>query len=80
MSLFACPGCGHEVTDIKDSRPVIDRSQTAIRRRRVCRKCGDRFTTYETTRSLLRSGDLGRLRQSLQQSLKYIELMEALSE
>ena len=40
-----CPYCGHEDTQVKDSRPSDDAS--AIRRRRFCAACGNRFTTFE---------------------------------
>ena len=40
-----CPFCGHEDTQVKDSRPAEDGS--AIRRRRSCAGCGQRFTTVE---------------------------------
>ena len=40
-----CPFCGHEDTQVKDSRPTEDSS--AIRRRRFCTNCGQRFTTVE---------------------------------
>ncbi len=40
-----CPFCGHEDTQVKDSRPTED--NTAIRRRRNCPNCGGRFTTFE---------------------------------
>ena len=40
-----CPFCGHEDTQVKDSRPTEDSS--AIRRRRFCSNCGQRFTTIE---------------------------------
>ena len=40
-----CPFCGHEDTQVKDSRPTED--NTAIRRRRFCPSCGARFTTFE---------------------------------
>lgn len=40
-----CPFCGHEDTQVKDSRPTEDGS--AIRRRRFCPKCDSRFTTFE---------------------------------
>ncbi|CAK0746753.1 NrdR transcriptional repressor [Azospirillaceae bacterium] len=40
-----CPFCGHEDTQVKDSRPTEDAS--AIRRRRYCPGCGARFTTFE---------------------------------
>ena len=40
-----CPFCGHEDTQVKDSRPTDDRA--AIRRRRFCPNCAARFTTFE---------------------------------
>ncbi|CAK0739744.1 Transcriptional repressor NrdR [uncultured Gammaproteobacteria bacterium] len=40
-----CPFCGHDDTQVKDSRPTEDNS--AIRRRRLCPACGARFTTFE---------------------------------
>jgi transcriptional repressor NrdR len=40
-----CPYCGHEDTQVKDSRPSDD--NMAIRRRRHCPNCGGRFTTFE---------------------------------
>jgi transcriptional repressor NrdR len=40
-----CPFCGHEDSQVKDSRPSEDNS--AIRRRRHCPECGGRFTTFE---------------------------------
>ncbi len=38
-----CPYCGEKETRVLDSRP----SETKIRRRRECVRCGRRFTTYE---------------------------------
>lgn len=40
-----CPFCGHEDTQVKDSRPTEDHA--AIRRRRHCPACGARWTTFE---------------------------------
>ncbi len=40
-----CPFCGHNDTQVKDSRPTED--NTSIRRRRHCPDCGGRFTTFE---------------------------------
>jgi transcriptional repressor NrdR len=40
-----CPFCGHEDSQVKDSRPTDDNA--AIRRRRQCEACGGRFTTFE---------------------------------
>jgi transcriptional repressor NrdR len=40
-----CPFCGHEDSQVKDSRPSEDNA--AIRRRRQCEQCGGRFTTFE---------------------------------
>src|SRR5260370_34240738 len=40
-----CPFCGNEDTQVKDSRPTED--SAAIRRRRFCVACSQRFTTIE---------------------------------
>ena len=40
-----CPYCGHDVSQVKDSRPSEDGA--AIRRRRQCEGCAGRFTTFE---------------------------------
>ncbi|HET7816892.1 MAG TPA: transcriptional regulator NrdR [Sphingomicrobium sp.] len=40
-----CPFCAHEDSQVKDSRPSEDGA--AIRRRRQCEACGQRFTTFE---------------------------------
>lgn len=40
-----CPYCGHIETDVVETRDSEDLAST--RRRRECRKCAKRFTTYE---------------------------------
>jgi transcriptional repressor NrdR len=40
-----CPFCGNVDTQVRDSRPAED--GVAIRRRRHCPACGNRFTTFE---------------------------------
>ena len=40
-----CPTCGNEDDKVVDSRAVRD--GRAVRRRRECIDCGERFTTYE---------------------------------
>ena len=40
-----CPFCGHDETQVKDSRPSDD--GMTIRRRRFCPDCAQRFTTIE---------------------------------
>lgn len=40
-----CPFCGAEDTQVKDSRPAEEGG--AIRRRRFCATCSNRFTTFE---------------------------------
>ena len=42
-----CPYCRKAINDVIDSRPT--KEGAAIRRRRQCLACGDRFTTYEST-------------------------------
>ena len=40
-----CPFCGHDDTQVKDSRPTEENA--TIRRRRLCLECSSRFTTFE---------------------------------
>ncbi len=40
-----CPFCGHEEDKVVDSRSAQD--GRAVRRRRECLKCKERYTTYE---------------------------------
>ncbi len=40
-----CPSCGYEDTKVVDSRHTED--NTSIKRRRICIKCGNRFSTFE---------------------------------
>jgi transcriptional repressor NrdR len=44
-----CPSCAAADTRVVDSREAEDGA--AIRRRRVCDSCGDRFTTFERSES-----------------------------
>ena len=46
-----CPFCDGEDTRVVDSRPAD--GGTAIRRRRECTECGNRFTTYERREAAL---------------------------
>ncbi len=48
-----CPRCGHDDDKVIDSRAVRD--GRAVRRRRECLACGERYTTYEAweTRPIL---------------------------
>lgn len=45
-----CPICSTPDSKVIDSRPASEGK--VIRRRRECRHCGKRFTTYETVESL----------------------------
>ena len=73
-----CPFCGHNDTQVKDSRPTEDNA--AIRRRRFCPSCGARFTTFERVQLreltiLKKSGkrapfDRDKLERSVQISLR----------
>ena len=44
-----CPYCGYQESKVVDSRHADD--STSIRRRRECRSCQRRFTTYEMVES-----------------------------
>lgn len=41
--MMICPSCGHDKTDVVDSRPTID----SVRRRRRCMGCKHQWTTME---------------------------------
>lgn len=43
--IMNCPACNHPETKVVDSRDTND--GRAIRRRRECEKCKERFSTYE---------------------------------
>ena len=45
-----CPHCGYIESKVIDSRPTDD--NTAIRRRRECLSCAQRFTTYEKVETI----------------------------
>lgn len=45
QSVMRCPFCSAEDTRVVDSRAAEE--GTAVRRRRECARCGNRFTTYE---------------------------------
>lgn len=45
-----CPHCNSEENKVIDSRPTED--NTAIRRRRECLACNERFTTYEKVENI----------------------------
>ncbi len=71
-----CPLCATEDTRVIDSRPAED--GTAIRRRRECLACGERFTTFEravvSVMVVKRSGereafDRAKMRRGLEASL-----------
>jgi transcriptional repressor NrdR len=50
-----CPYCGADDTRVVDSRPMD--GGAAIRRRRGCEQCGNRFTTYERAALMVRKRD-----------------------
>lgn len=71
-----CPFCAAHETRVIDSRPA--EGGAAVRRRRGCEACENRFTTYERTDSVLmvrkRDGsmqpfDAGKLRRGLETAL-----------
>ncbi len=46
--MIKCPYCREDFNDVKNSRSTYNGSQ--VWRRRLCRKCGKTFTTYEKVR------------------------------
>ena len=55
MASYPCIHCGHEETEVKDSRPT---KAGYTRRRRMCSRCDARFTTVEVPESILLSLDV----------------------
>src|SRR2546428_6720472 len=49
LVVVRCPACGNPDTRVIDSREAED--GTSIRRRRVCDRCEERFTTFERSES-----------------------------
>ena len=47
--MITCPNCG-DASDVIDSQP----SGNTKRRRRQCRGCGEKWTTYEMTKDQVR--------------------------
>lgn len=73
MSLGTCRKCGKRTIEVTDSRPTGE----AIRRRRVCASCGERFTTYERRIEDLGIDEetakkLGRIRRALDAAIAEI--------
>jgi hypothetical protein len=44
---FKCPACGFGSMMVMDSRPSKVGEEPAVRRRRKCKNCDTRITTYE---------------------------------
>lgn len=53
-----CQRCGCDDCDVVDSRPTIMWEITTIRRRRRCKKCDHRFTTYEMSDDVLEQREM----------------------
>ena len=46
QSKFSCKACGYSL-EVTDSRPTKVNGLQAVRRRRRCKSCNSRITTYE---------------------------------
>ncbi len=70
-----CPGCGHDVTKVLETR-VRPQNTSRVYRRRVCAECGARFTTSE---ALCQKGaaTLDDIRTIATKLLQMVEAMEA---
>lgn len=69
-----CPFCNAPDTKVVNSRPTD--GGDSIRRRRECEKCGNRFTTFETTEKALQTvvkRDGSRVPYSRERMLRGIE-------
>ena len=66
--IMNCPKCQAK-TAVIDSRP----HKGTVRRRRKCKKCGHRLTTYETTNSKFVEGENRRLKTKIKELQKDVE-------
>lgn len=57
---FDCQKCGGRMQCI-DTRPSLFRGRQSVSRRRVCEKCGWRFSTVEVSKSTLTTTELASL-------------------
>lgn len=71
MSALSCPKCGHLKSDCTDSRPI--RGGSAVRRRRRCVSCKERWTTYEYA-----SADLTAVEEIFDDARRALELLPQL--
>src|SRR3972149_5469636 len=67
-----CLYCSHNETQVIDSRDSEDLS--SIRRRRICLKCGKRFTTYE--KRPISMGTITEVTDEIEQALRKYETTE----
>ncbi|QWT17005.1 transcriptional regulator NrdR [Collinsella sp. zg1085] len=72
-----CPRCSHENTRVIDSR--MQASTNAIKRRRECRKCHTRFTTYERCEDPLEVVKSSGVRQPFDRTKLFAGIMHASS-
>lgn len=71
---YACPHCAGVATEVVDSRPGLVLGHVSVRRRRKCKACGLRFTTFEVAADLVRQADeAARLRRRLLRLLQEVE-------
>jgi transcriptional regulator NrdR family protein len=56
-----CPFCDHKFTRVTDTRSAPH--ARSVKRRRLCLKCHERFTTYETTERPTARHELRQLRR-----------------
>lgn len=72
-----CPKCGHDDTRVIDSR--MQDSSNAIKRRRECRSCGYRFTTFERCEDPIEVLKSGGTTQPFDRNKLLVGLMRATS-
>jgi transcriptional regulator NrdR family protein len=74
-----CPVCSGRL-DIKDSRPTVVEGLATVRRRRHCRECKGRLTTYEIVdgrelflQVLSMAGEVAQLNSMMQAMVRYVQ-------
>jgi len=51
--MSSCPKCMSTRSEVKDSRRAAHPNYVLTRRRRICKACDERFTTFEVSEEVL---------------------------
>jgi transcriptional regulator NrdR family protein len=69
-----CPRCSSTESDVIDSRPSMVLGHASVRRRRVCQKCGHRYSTFELfSMDIAKLNDIAKLRSQLETAAERVQ-------